>query len=127
MKLTLPNELELRVQSFDFHYTYEGLLVGRPNFASNHGRVNEILKRARDMYNHLPVILLSPKLKDPDILPSTCWIVQLSGPPRKADADGAGMVVVWFTDYDDTRPLRGQMEEAFRDLNWDFQAKDWNF
>jgi len=127
MQLTLPNELELRVQSIDFRYTYEGLLVGRPDFARNHARVNDILKRAREMFTHLPVILLSPKLKDPDLLPSTCWIIQLSGPPRKADADRAGMVVVWLTDYDDTRPLRGQLEEACRDLNWDFLAKDWCF
>jgi hypothetical protein len=127
MQLTLPNELELRVQSIDFSYTYEGLLVGAPNFARNHGRVNDILDQARKMFTHLPVFLLSPRLTDPDRLPSTCWIVRLSGPPRKADADRAGLVVVWFTDYDDTRPLRGQMEEAFRDLSWDPLAKDWRF
>jgi len=127
MHLTIANDLEVRVTDMTYSWTYAGLLVGHPNYATNHDLVTKVLARAKEMYSHLPVILLPPVLTDPNLLPPTCWIVRLSGPARKPEDDGAALVVVWFTEHDQTRPLAEQMEAAMHNLNWDFLARGWQF
>ncbi len=74
----------------------------------------------------LPVHLLPPDMKEPDLLPPGCWTISfLSDALPNTDDIWSGLTVVWFAHYDHARPLVDQVKEAMQDVDWNALAKGW--
>lgn len=126
MRLTLPTGRQLTITNLEFKWTYEGLLLGSPNPARNREHMESAVRRAKEARPWLPVQLLPSVTKEPECLPSTCWIISfLSGALPNSDEIWSALTVVWFTDYDPARPLVEQVKEAMRNIDWDGLAVAW--
>lgn len=62
-----------------------------------------------------------------ELLPPHYWTLELrsDGVPGTRDIWSA-LVVVWFTKYEDARPLLEQAAAGLRNLRWDQFAKGWD-
>lgn len=126
MRFHLPTGRQLTITNLDFHWTYEGLLLGSPDAAMNRELIERILKRAKAARPWLPVHLLPPEIREPDRLPSACWTISfLSDALPNTNDIWSSLTVVWFAHYDHARPLVEQVHAAVKDIDWDGLAVAW--
>ena len=123
--------------------TYAGHLAGIPHREINNHLLAEGSKiAANKLATETPVALIEPRrrtIKGPlfgnkqperqyERLPgTTCCAVFESPKPVKSEAgDGSSLIVVWLQD-DWAMPIAAGVLKLIRGLDWEAQAKDWQF
>ena len=117
----------VKVEGFEFGYTYGGLLAGAPNEILN--------KQIFDMttyssnWGSRKLLKIQPDNDDfKNRLKPTYYIVWLSSnEPINREYHGSELVVIWFGDLPNGKPIESIIQVGIENIDWNKNAHDFEY
>ena len=127
MEIKLTNGRSIRVDGFEFGYTYGGLLEGRPNETINKRIFERIVYPSS--WGHRKVLRLEPDRKEfREFLKPAHYSVWLhSNTPIDPDYHGSELVVIWLDDVPNDRAISDIIQSGVQHIDWDRHAEDFEY
>ena len=125
MKIKLNSGIELKVEAYNCTYTYSGLILGTPSNESNQRLINQ-LSYPKDWGKRVCVMKKKDMYADEDRLKPVINSVWLSSsvPIKDTKANGADLVVMFFSEENDDMTIQEIILNGVRDIQWEKFATD---
>ena len=124
MYITLDSGITVKVGNFIFGHTYGGLLEGSPNKSLN----KRIFKHATypvSSWGARKVLKIKPAKDDfKKELKPACYAVWLTSEPIISEYHGSELVVIWFEELPDEKPIMEIIKKGIKEIDWKKNAKD---
>ncbi|UII26759.1 hypothetical protein LVD15_26270 [Fulvivirga maritima] len=118
---------DVKVNGFQFGYTYGGLLEGSPNERMN----KSIFERTTypSDWGGRKVIKIQPDNNDfKTKLKPTYYIVWLNSfEPINPNFDGSELVVIWFDDLPNGKMVEDIIQKGVENISWNDNAQDFDY
>ncbi|MBT1706527.1 hypothetical protein [Chryseosolibacter indicus] len=125
--IVLESGRKVTVDGFVYGRTYSGLLEGSPNLKSN----KRILdwQKCPSEWGPRKVLMLEPSSQALQswLPPSTYKVWLTSNDPINKTFMGSELVVIWFDENPGQRSIKEIIENGIRKVDWDNNAKDFDY
>ena len=118
---------EVKVDGFEFGYTYGGLLEGMPNKRMNQNIFENTTYPSK--WGPRKVLKIKPERKEfRNSLKPTHYSVWLTSyKPINPNYQGSELVVIWFEELPNGKTVEEIIENGVRDIDWDKHAQDFDY
>lgn len=125
IKITLNSGIETQLKGFHLSMTYGGVMEGAPGKELNELTI-EMIQGSKKFGDRKLFLSQVGELDLDKPLPYFSCFAWLSsyGPANDIYADGSEMVIHWFENSIQDRPIAQIIEEAVKNLNWEKEADD---
>lgn len=128
IKITLSSEIETQLDGFHLSMTYGGVLEGRPDFDFNRSIIQGI-KRFNGFGERKMLMYRADQINLNQHLPYfSCFAMLYSYTVCKDQfAHGSELLIHWFEDSVQSKPINQIIEEAVKEIDWIEHAEDFYF
>jgi len=117
---------KLTISAFSMGFTYSGLICGNAT-----ERINQSIFEKADYpinWGNRKVLKLKPSdVSFKSVLDPCYYSVWLySEALNESDADGSLLVVTWFGDIPNGKPIEQIIEKGVKSINWELHAENYN-
>ncbi|WP_196889881.1 hypothetical protein [Aureivirga sp. CE67] len=118
---------EVKVDGFQFGYTYGGLLEGSPNERMNKSIFDRTTYPSN--WGSRKLLKIQPDKNDfKNGLKPTYYIVWLhSNEPINPEFHGSELVVIWFGDLPNGKIVENIIQNGVENINWNDNAQDFEY
>ena len=118
---------KVKVDGFEFGYTYGGLLEGSPNESMN----KNIFERTKypSSWGQRKVLKIKPEKSEfkNGLKPSHYSVWLSSNDPIDPDYHGSELVVIWFDQLPNGKTIEEIIENGIQNINWNKNAQDFEY
>ena len=127
MLITLDSGKTVKVESFEYSYTYGGVLCGLPNEEMNRA-VFEMIKYPSN-WGSRKTLKIKPSTKEfENKLKSSYYSVWLNTyDPVDPEFDGSELVVIWLDDIPGDRSIAAIITKGVKAIDWEANAQDYQY
>jgi hypothetical protein len=127
MKIKLKCGREVKVDGFEFGYTYGGLIEGSPDERLN----KNIFERTTFPSNWGPrrVLKIKPEKSEfkNKLKPTHNSVWLSSDDPKNPSYDGSELVVIWFGELPNGKMIEEIIQIGVQNIDWNKNARDFEF
>ncbi len=127
MRIKLKCGREVKVDGFEFGFTYGGLLEGSPNERMN----NNIFERTNYSTNWGPrkVLKIRPEINEfkNGLKPAHYSVWLNSNDPINPKFHGSELVVIWFDEKPNGKTVEEIIQKGVQNIDWDKNARDFEY
>jgi hypothetical protein len=124
MTIQLHSGKNVQVDSFNFSYTYADLLEGEPDEEYN----EEIFEDAYypSSWGSRKLLKIQPSSEEFETRLKPCMysVYLVSNDPIVESNDGSELVVLWFGENPNDRPIKDIIETGVKEIDWEKNAQD---
>ena len=127
MLITLNSGKTVKVESFEYSYTYGGVLCGLPNEQMNRAVFEDI--KYPSNWGSRKTLKIKPSTKEfENKLKSAYYSVWLNSyDPVDPEFDGSELVVIWLDDIPRGRSIEEIIGKGVKAINWEDNAQDFQY
>ena len=125
--IKLDSGKTVKVESFEYSYTYGGVLCGLPNEQMNRSVFDDI--KYPSNWGPRKTLKIKPSTKEFEIkLKSAYYSVWLnSNDPINPEFHGSELVVIWLDDIPKGRPIEEIITKGVKAIDWEANAQDFEY
>ena len=125
--ITLDSGKTVKVESFEYSYTYGGVLCGLPNEEMNRSVFEKI--KYPSNWGPRKTLIIKPSTKEfENELKSSKYSVWLtSDEPIEPQYHGSELVVIWLDDIPGSRPIEEIISKGVKAIDWEANAQDFQY
>ena len=127
MRITLDSGKTVKVESFEYSYTYGGVLCGLLGEQMNRSVFEDI--KYPSNWGPRKTLKIKPSTKEfENVLKSSYYSVWLnSNEPINPQFDGSELVVIWLDDYPQGKTIEEIIHRGVKAINWEANAQDFQY
>ena len=117
---------EFHISRFFFSFTYEHLLVGKPNREINERILLEMNPKGALFHPNVVHIGVSEEELN-GVLPACYYFAEIQSDPIKEGFCGSILTLCWFDEAPGRRSILEIVEKPLKQLDWETAAEDFDF
>lgn len=127
MRIKLKCGREVKVDGFEFGYTYGGLLEGSPNERMNKNIFDRTTYSSN--WGSRKVLKIKPKKSEfkSELKPTHYSVWLNSNDPINSNYHGSELVVIWFDELPNEKTVEEIIQNGVQDIDWDKNAEDFEY
>lgn len=128
MEVTLKSGKKVKVDAFNLGFTYSGLLEGNPNKRINLN-IYDRTTYPEEIWGSRKSVKIRPRGEDFEnwLKPAhySAWLH--SNQPINPKFHGSELVVIWFGEMPDGRPIEDIIQKGVENIVWENHAQDFEY